>query len=383
MPESFEKHNADQKAVWDAFHAGRPTRVPVMIGTNPRIILLNPDLNTNGATFKQYMDDPEMMADIFVLHLHWVRHNYRFDQEMGLPDDGWKLWIDLQNFYEAAWFGAPVHFPDNNCPYASPWLTDDNKNAVFDRGLPDPFNDGWLKRNWELYDAFCEFKNTGREFHGRRIVQVDPAAMGTDGPFTIAMELRGDAACYDIIADPDYTHTLLDFITEATINRMREYRNRMNLPIQADDFFYADDSIALISTQHFIEHVMPYHRKIIDAFWNGKGTLSMHLCGDASRHFQTLKNELGVTAFDTGYPIDLHEMRRQLGPDVLFYGGPTPSLLKNGPIAEIERQTRHLLTGPAKDGKLILREGNNLAPCTPPEHIEAMYETALTYGRYD
>jgi uroporphyrinogen-III decarboxylase len=384
MANAFEQHNTEQRAVWDAFHAGQPIRVPVLIGTNPRIILLDPSLNINGITFKQYTQNADIMADVFIRHLHWVRHHLRFDQEMGLPDDGWKVWIDLQNFYEAAWFGAPVHFPDNNCPYASPWLTDDNKQAVFDRGVPDPFDDGgWLKRNWEFYDAFCAYKDAGREFHGRPIIQVDPAAMGTDGPFTIAMELRGDAACYDMIADPDYTHMLLDFITHATIVRISEYRKRMDLPIMADDFFYADDSIALISTDHFREYVLPYHRKLIDAFWTGKGTLSIHLCGDASRHFPTLKDELGITMFDTGFPIDLHEMRRQLGSDVLFQGGPRPSLLKDGPISEIEREVRDLLTGPAKEGKLILREGNNLAPCTPPAHIEAMYEAACKYGRYD
>ena len=55
MSDPFEQHNAEQKRVWDAFHAGWPIRVPMLIGTNPRIILLNPNLNTNGTTFRRYM----------------------------------------------------------------------------------------------------------------------------------------------------------------------------------------------------------------------------------------------------------------------------------------------------------------------------------------
>ena len=71
-----------------------------------------------------------------------------------------------------------------------------------------------------------------------------------------------------------------------------------------------------------------------EAFWTGEGSLSIHLCGDASRHFPILHDELGVSVFDTGFPIDLHEMRRRLGLDVLFQGGPPAELLRAGPVAD-------------------------------------------------
>ena len=384
MSDRFAEHNAQQKQVWDAFHAGKPIRVPVLIGCNPRMILLDPARNTDGITFEQYMSDPEVMLPVMLEFQYWVRHHLRFDQEMGLPPDGWKIWIDFQNMYEAAWLGAPVYFPHNNCPYASPLLDDDHRNMLFDRGIPDPFADsGWMQRNWAFYDCFRAEMAAGTEFYGRPIVDVLPVGTGTDGPFTLAVELRGQAACLDLIADADYSHRLLDYLTEATIVRVRAYRKRLGWPEKDKDFAYADDSIALISTGHFREHVLPYHRKLVDAFWTGDGALSIHLCGDASRHFPILKQELGVSAFDTGYPIDLHEMRRRLGPDVLLQGGPTASLLRAGPVCEIEAQTRALLTGPVKEGRFILREANNLAPGTPPEHVSAMYEAARKYGRYD
>ncbi len=70
-------------------------------------------------------------------------------------------------------------------------------------------------------------------------------------------------------------------------------------------------------------------------------------------------------------------------PGRVLQGGPRARLLKDGPVSEIEREVRDLLTVPANNGKLVLREGNNLASCTPPEHLEAMYGTAPKYGRYD
>jgi uroporphyrinogen-III decarboxylase len=179
------------------------------------------------------------------------------------------------------------------------------------------------------------------------------------------------------------SYRLLDFITEATIERMRACRKHLGWPERSKDFGYADDSIALISAEHFREHVLPYHRRLVEAFWTGEGELFVHLCGDVSRHFPILHEELGATHFDTGFPIDLHEMRRKLGPDVLWQGGPPAELLRSGPVEAIESFTRDLLSGPAKEGRLILREGNNLAPRTPPAHVAAMYEKARHLGRYD
>lgn len=384
MQEDFARHNEEQQQVWASFRAGNPIRVPVMIGCNPRMLLLDPALNPDGITFEQYMTDPQVHLDVLLRFHHWLRHTLRFDQEMGLPADGWKLCIDLQNIYEAGWLGAPVYFPETNCPYAAPLLDDDRRNLLFDRGVPDPLDDGgWMTRNWTFYDHVRERIDSGWEYQGRPIAEVEPAGINTDGPFTIAVELRGHEVCADMLADPDYFHQLMDFITEATIARMRAFRERLGLPIRSHDYGYADDSIALISEQHFRDHVLPYHRRLVETFWTGEGSLSIHLCGDASRLFPILNEELGVTAFDTGFPIDLHDMRKQLGPDVLLQGGPTAERLRSGPVEDIRKETRDLLTGPVKEGRFILREANNLAPCTPPEHVAAMYETVRAYGRYD
>ena len=32
--------------------------------------------------------------------------------------------------------------------------------------------------------------------------------------------------------------------------------------------------------------------------------------------------------------------------------------------------------------RFILREANNMAPCTPVENIEAMYDAAKEFGKY-
>jgi len=75
-------------------------------------------------------------------------------------------------------------------------------------------------------------------------------------------------------------------------------------------------------------------------------------------------------------------MRELLGKDALIYGGPNIQLLVNGKSEDVYEETKRILTsGILEGGKFILREGNNLAPQTPMENIEAMYKAGRDFGR--
>jgi len=88
--------------------------------------------------------------------------------------------------------------------------------------------------------------------------------------------------------------------------------------------------------------------------------------------------------FDTGYPTDLGKMRRILGHKATLRGNISPILLREGPPEEIREEVIKLFaSGVMEGGKFLLCEGNNVAPCTPIEHIKVMYETGKEYGRYN
>ena len=144
----------------------------------------------------------------------------------------------------------------------------------------------------------------------------------------------------------------------------------------------ADDSVALISTEMYIDHVLPHHRRIYDAFGTNVER-GMHLCGNATRHFPTIVRELHVSAFDTGFPVDFGALRLALGPEIRIHGGPHVELLRCGTPKAVFEESRRILQSGILDGKMfLLREGNNLAPGTPLENIEAMVEAGLQFGRY-
>lgn len=372
--------NEEKKAVWDAYRQGKPIRVPVLIATNPRIILLNPKLNTKGYSFERYFQDPAVMLEVQLQHAQYrttVLHRYT-DDPLG-PPEVWCVGLDRQNVYEAAFFGAPIIFRDGQVPDTQPILNDNNKESIFDVDIEHPLEHGFFHEALEMCLRTKELAK-GMEFQGRPVEVLNYTPSSTDGPLTVAANLRGQGIFLDLLADPDYATRLMGFITQAAINRV--YALRRFWQDETIGVGLADDSVQLISTQTYREMVMPHHRRFYDTFLPNKPR-SIHLCGDATRHFRILRDELNVRSFDTGFPVDFAWLRRELGPEVEILGGPPVSLLLHGTPEMVYQRTKEiLLSGIKEGGRFILREGNNLPPMTPEENLAAMYRACLDYGWY-
>lgn len=380
-PIDYAAHNAEVKECWQAYHARQPYRVPIQWGINPRFWLLDPELNRRGTTFREYFQDPETMLQVQLRHQDHVRHHVIQDAEMGLPE-AWGVGVDMQNTYEAQWFGCELRFLDGNVPDTVPLLEGDRKHLLFDRGLPDPLG-GAMQWNLERWEYLKQRRAQGFSYRERPLGEPGLSMGGTDGSFTAACNLRGATqVCLDLYEDPDYARQLLDFICEATIMRLQAWRRLMGQPLRQQGWGFADDSIALLSPETYREFVLPIHRRLVDAFSEG-GPNSIHLCGDATRHFPTLRQELNIQSFDTGFPVDFGWLRRTLGPEVEIHGGPHVDLLRRGTPAQVREQVRAILaSGIMEGGRFRLREGNNLCPGTPLANIEACYQAGRELGRY-
>ncbi|NLG51961.1 MAG: hypothetical protein GX552_17785 [Chloroflexi bacterium] len=372
--------NQEKQAVWEAYRRREPVRVPVLLATNPRIILLDPRLNTKRYTFEQYFQDAKVMLDVQLQHAHYratVLHRYT-DDPVGLPDV-WQVYTDRQNVYETAFFGAPIIYREGQVPDTLPILDDDHKESIFEQDISDPTKQGFFKESLDLCLRMKELAQ-GIEFEGRPVRVANYAPTGTDGCLTVGICLRGERLLSDLLVDPDYANRLMGFITQAAINRVYAFRRYWG--DESLGVGLADDSVQLISTRTYREMILPHHRRFYDTFLPDKPR-GIHLCGDATRHFVTLRDELNVQSFDTGFPVDFGKLRRELGPDVEIMGGPpVADLLHGTPESVYEKSKQILLSGIKEGGRFILREGNNLPPCTPVENLEAMYRACLDYGTY-
>lgn len=381
-PCDFEAHNEEVRQVWEAYRAGKPIRVPLILGINPRYTMFGHPANPRNISFEQYMADPQLMMERQIEHAHWLRHNLPHDVEMGLPGR-WGVYVDYQNTYEAAWFGCRWTFHPGQVPDTEPFLTDDDKRKLFDCGIPDPFEAPAMRHAWDFHDYMKCREEEGWTFMARPVSAGGPPGAGTDGPLTVACNIRGACEfCTDLLGDTDYALELLDFITEATIVRIKAYRQRMGAPAKPQGFGFADDSIAMLSTAMVDEFILPRHRRLIEELSQG-GPNSIHLCGDATRHFPMLKEKLNIQSFDTGFPVDFSTLRTTLGPDVEILGGPSVPFLDTSCVEEIAGESKRILESGIMDGgRFIMREGNNLSPTIGPEKVAAMYAATKSWGRY-
>lgn len=373
----FAKHNAETKQLWESWEKGTPYRVPIILGLATRYFMMHPQANAKGWTFRQYTEDPNVMFDAMLAFQRWSKFNLIQDFEIGLPEK-WDIWVDFQNYYEAAWFGCSVEYLGGEVPDTRPAFTD-APERVMERGLPEPFS-GLMGRGREYVELWRE-RAKNETFLGRPIKVGAMSGIGTDGPMTVACNLFGpDVVCEMMAGDPDRLHKLLDFITEATIRRMKAIRELFDVPVPQKRFGFADDCVAMISTAMLRDHILPYHRRLCEVFAEG-APFSIHLCGNATRHFKLLRDQLGIELFDTGFPVDFGGLRKELGPQVRIQGGPHIEFLRTATPAQVRDEVKRILrSGILEGGLFVLREGNNLAPCTPIENTEALYHAGREFG---
>ena len=378
---TIARHNEEVAKLWRDFESREPERVPVVWNFNTRFYLLTPWLNRRGYSFEQYLEDPTVQWEAQLSLKRWIREHVPMDHPWGLPEQWDGVRPDFQNTYEAAWLGCRIEYRDGEVPDTWPLLKED-KGKLASLSIPDPIRGGVMGRALE-YHQYFEERRQKEEFCGRPVGPSSLNGGGTDGPFTVACNLRGATElCLDTYEDPQFVRELLDFIVEATIVRVRAVGEFNGVTCPQQGWGFADDSIQLLSVDQYREFVLPCHGRLLAEFSQG-GPNSIHLCGDVQRHLPVLQQELNIQDFDLGFPVDLGQVRKGLGPGALLHGNLHPRVLAEGPASLVEEQTAAIMNSGAKEGRrFIFCEGNNVAPCTPVEHFRAAYETACHHGRH-
>lgn len=378
---TIARHNAEVAQLWEDFAAGTPARVPVVFNFSRRFYLLTPWLNAPGYSFQDYFERPEVQWEVQLALQRWIRFSVAQDQPWGLPEQWDGLTADFQNCYEALWFGCRLEYRDGEVPDTRPLLLED-KGKLGSMSIPDPLHGEPLARAAEFRDYFND-RRAREDFCGRPVAAGDLPCGGTDGPFTVACSLRGATElCLDLYEDPQFVRELLAFVTEATIARLHAVGACNGVTYPQPGWGFADDSLQLLSLDQYREFVLPHHQRLFAEFSRG-GPNGIHLCGNVARFLPFLQRELNIQDFDTGFPVDLGELRRALGPGALLRGNLHPRVLSEGPISLIRKETERILRSGVKTGrKYIFSEGNNTAPCTPVEHFDAAYDAAREYGAH-
>ncbi|OPZ27609.1 MAG: methylcobalamin:coenzyme M methyltransferase [Lentisphaerae bacterium ADurb.BinA184] len=385
-PDYVYPNNEEKRRLLELRQEGRAPRVLCGWAGNSRIVVLDPALNPEGFSYEQMLNDPTVPPIVqsrFQEYWHTTIAE-TCDRMAELPAE-WEFSVEYHNVYDAAYFGVPVQFTPNQVP-GTPhgYLRLDDLDAFMAQDIGHPLDNPYVKRQLafreEIVEAARDFSYLGRK--GR----VAPFTLGFDGPLTAAFMLFGEEIFMLMATEPEKARSLFLFITEACIIRNQALRERAGQPAVKPWGDLADDAIAMVSTEMLENLVLPAHE-----LWFSRMTATtpadrrrgFHCCGDGTRHFKTMANRLGISHFDTGFPVDHGALRRELGPEIAISGGPHIGLFTGGTPAQLFNETRRILLSGVKRGrKFGLREGNNLPPCVPLENLKASYQACIEHGSY-
>ena len=377
----IQRHNDEVARLLALAAQGTPERVLMTISANPRMILSDISLNPEGITFEAYMGDADVMLVVQARFQAYEATQIVYDRPMGF--EGVAVYADMQNVLEASYFGCSPAYHGINEPGTTVLLNRDTRNAFLDKPFP-AIDVGLSGRTLAFYETFLQRQKEGWTYQGKPVRSIRPTGMSTDGPFTVGCCLLGATElCLALYEDEPFAHAFLDYITDATIYRIKALRRHYGRPEKTPSFGFADDSIAMLSLGDYRRFILPLHQRLVRELSTGEEPGGVHLCGDAQRLMPEMRDALNVNAFDTGYPIRHGDLVRALGPDVAVSGGVHVDILRRGTPEAIAQETQRILAEVMPHTrKFTMKEANNLSPGTPPENVLAMYEATKAFGRY-
>jgi uroporphyrinogen decarboxylase len=107
------------------------------------------------------------------------------------------------------------------------------------------------------------------------------------------------------------------------------------------------------------------------------------MCGHTNHLLRIFADDLRIKELQGfGWEVDLDLIGQVMGGRVVLLGNVSPLIIANGTPAQVKAETRRVIKKLGRYRGLIIQDGNNIAPGSPVENINAMMEAAEEYERY-
>ena len=210
-------------------------------------------------------------------------------------------------------------------------------------------------------------------------------------PFEFAYMLRGIENWFaDLLADPEFAEALLRKLTnllrDAAIALLDEAGDHIDVIVVGDDL--GSQESTLISPAMYRRMLKPLHVELFAAIkQRTKAKIFYHSDGN----IYSLLNDLIETGIDLLNPVhvaagamgDTARLKREFGDRLSFCGAiDTSWVLPRGTTGDVRAEVRRRIKDLAPGGGYILSAVHCIQPDVPPQNIIAMFDEAVTAGRY-
>jgi uroporphyrinogen-III decarboxylase len=371
----YEEIIAREKRVVKTKRFEATDRVPVIPAINYRFLL--PIL---GVRFRDYYHDPRIMLHSQILGQKWLMEHVKTDA-YSITGAWVGGWTDFQNATDSSALGCKIDFPEDNIPIVR--------------------QEGWVRtevdlRRLEQMDIIRGGLN-GKQIEFRKAMQIiaedypvrfqdgpvfypgaNPWLTNTSqGPFTMAGDLMGVMELFaGTLERPAFVRELFRIITDKMIEWLDFCWDEMLLP--DCNFAWTDDLAQGLSAKVYHDLVLPFEQKLRFHF---DGWASLHMCGRTEHLLDIFTNEVQINEYQGfGWQVDLDKIARSMGGKVVLVGNVSPLTIQFGTPDQVKAATRKVIEKLSPYGGLIVQDGNNIAPGSPLENINAMLDAAVEYG---
>ena len=205
-------------------------------------------------------------------------------------------------------------------------------------------------------------------------------------PFDYFLDLLGyQEGLIALIMEPEISKLILDKYADGIMELAIKMCDK---PIDAIKISSPFAGMGFISTEQYIEFVLPYERKIIEAI-RAKGVHAyIHTCGSINDRLELMRESKtsGLECLDP-IPvgnIDLEDAFKRIGNELFIKGNiDSVTTLLNGDDQKAEADIRQILeTGMTKGKGFILSTACSIAPKVTTERLLLLSELVEKYGKY-
>jgi uroporphyrinogen decarboxylase len=169
----------------------------------------------------------------------------------------------------------------------------------------------------------------------------------------------------------------------------RRFERIQSMPVKPDFLCVGGSGTLVFQTVPiFRQLAFPAVKRVIELATDAGYMTQLHSCGPEKELVRIMAEETSLTVID---PLevppmgdcDLRELKRLYGDKITLKGNlHTTNVMLHGTPEVVAAAARDAIDAAAEGGRFILSTGDQCGRDTPDENLEAMIETARTYGRY-
>jgi uroporphyrinogen decarboxylase len=245
--------------------------------------------------------------------------------------------------------------------------------------FPDPLDDGRFATLRSQAEAAAS--------KGKAVALAGPCA----GIVEVYSWLRGYEEYYvDLARNKTWVAYMLDRLLEFKSafwgRALQEIGHLVDVVVEADDL--GGQQAPLMSPKTYRSLIQPRHRRLF-SFIKEQAPVKLfyHTCGAVHRLIPDLI-DAGIDILNpvqiSAAGMDLQELKREFGPDLVFWGGgvDTQRVLGSGTPEDIKDHVRRNIEALAPGGGFVFAAVHDIQANVPPQNIVAMWEAWREYGRY-